>query len=135
MGKSLHAQIHWIASIGPSWLSREADFVGEVAWNRRLSISKNAAAMNPNADRDAANIRFIVEPKYRQAVPGLDLSVPVGVGYGFLGNSSVVPPFLGKKVGDVSVGVNRATIPSWSSSRSRRACSSSPSSCGASGSR
>lgn len=113
VGKSLHAQINWIASLGPSFLSRETDFVGELAWNRRLSITKNAAAMNPNADRDAANIRLIVEPKYRQVIPGMDLSVPVGVGYGFIGNSSVVPPFLGNRVGDVSVGLNGSYLDVW----------------------
>lgn len=54
VGKSAHAQVNWIASIGPSFLAREADFVGELGWNRRLSVDKNAAAMNPNADRDSA---------------------------------------------------------------------------------
>ena len=113
VGKSAHAQINWIASIGPTFLSREADFVGEIAWNRRLSITKNAAAMNPNATRDASNIRFIFEPKYRQAMPGLDLSVPVGVGYGLSGNSSVVGPFLGQHTGDISVGLNGSYLDVW----------------------
>jgi len=113
VGRSAHAQINWIASLGPSFLSREADFVGELAWNRRLSITKNAAALNPNADRDAANLRVVLEPKYRQVLPGLDLSVPVGVGYGFLGNSSVVGAFSGKNTGDISVGVNGSYLDVW----------------------
>jgi hypothetical protein len=113
VGKSAHAQINWIASLGPSFLAREADFVGELGWNRRLSISKNAAALNPNADRDSANLRVIFEPKYRQVLPGLDLTVPVGVGYGFLGNSSVVGPFLGKGIGDLSIGLNGAYLDVW----------------------
>jgi hypothetical protein len=113
VGRSAHAQINWIASIGPTFLSREADFVGEVAWNRRLSITKNASAMNPNATRDASNIRFIFEPKYRQVAPGLDLSVPVGMGYGLSGNSSVVGPFMGQHTGDVSVGLNGAYLDVW----------------------
>ena len=113
VGKSAHAQVNWIASIGPSFLSREADFVGEIAWNRRLSITKNAAALNPNATRDASNIRFVFEPKYRQVMPGLDLSVPVGVGYGLSGNSSVVGAFLGKHTGDISVGLNGSYLDVW----------------------
>ncbi|WP_157264077.1 DUF1302 domain-containing protein [Azohydromonas aeria] len=113
VGRSAHAQINWIASLGPSFLAREADFVGELAWNRRLSITKNAAALNPNATRDATNIRFVFEPKYRQVLPGLDLSVPVGVGYGIDGNSSVVGPFLGKGTGDVSIGINGAYLGDW----------------------
>jgi len=113
VGKSAHANLNWIASIGPSFLAREADFVGEVAWNRRLSITKNAAALNPNATRDASNIRFVFEPKYRQVVPGMDLSVPVGVGYGLDGNSSVVGAFLGKGIGDLSVGLNGSYLDVW----------------------
>lgn len=113
VGKSAHAQVNWIASIGPSFVSREADFVGEVAWNRRLSITKNAAALNPNTTRDAANIRVIFEPKYRQVIPGVDLSVPIGVGYGLKGNSSVVGAFLGEHTGDISIGVNGAYLDVW----------------------
>ncbi|HSV47001.1 MAG TPA: DUF1302 family protein, partial [Ramlibacter sp.] len=113
VGKSAHAQMSWIASVGPSFLSREADFVGEIAWNRRLSITRNANALNPNATRDAANLRMVFEPKYRQVVPGLDLGVPIGLGYGLSGNSSVVPPFLGKKTGDLSVGLNGTYLGVW----------------------
>jgi len=113
VGKSAHANLNWIASLGPNFLAREADFVGEVAWNRRLSITQNAAALNPNTTRDAANIRVIFEPKYRQAMPGLDLSVPVGLGYGLYGNSSMVGAFLGKHTGDFSVGLNGAYLDVW----------------------
>lgn len=113
VGKSAHAQINWIASLGPSFLSREADFVGEIAWNRRLSISKNAAAMNPNATRDATNIRVVFEPKYRQVMSGVDVSVPVGVGYGLSGNSSVVGAFLGQHTGDLSIGLNGSYLDVW----------------------
>ncbi len=113
VGRSAHVNFNWIASIGPSFLSREADFVGEIGWNRRLSITKNAAALNPNATRDATNIRFVFEPKYRQVLPGLDLSVPIGVGYGLDGNSSVVGPFLGKHTGDISLGLNGAYLDVW----------------------
>lgn len=113
VGNSAHANFNWIASLGPSFLSREADFVGEIAWNRLLAITANAAALNPNATRDATNIRFIFEPKYRQVLPGVDLSVPVGVGYGVSGNSSVVGAFLGEGTGDISVGVNGAYRDVW----------------------
>ncbi|HSW24738.1 MAG TPA: DUF1302 family protein, partial [Burkholderiaceae bacterium] len=113
VGKSAHAQINWIASLGPTFLAREADFVGEIAWNRRLSITKNAAALNPNASRDASNIRIIFEPKYRQVMSGLDLSVPVGVGYGLSGNSSVVGAFLSQHTGDLSIGLNGAYLDVW----------------------
>lgn len=113
VGKSAHAQVNWIASLGPSFLAREADFVGEIAWNRLLSVTKNRAALNPNATRDATNIRVIFEPKYRQVMSGVDLSVPVGLGYGISGNSSVVGAFLGKGIGDISVGLNGSYLDVW----------------------
>ncbi|MFC3531228.1 DUF1302 domain-containing protein [Vogesella facilis] len=113
IGKSAHAQVNWLASLGPSWIAREADFLGEIAWNRMTSITKNASALNPNATRDATNIRVVYEPKYRQVLPGLDLSVPIGIGYGLSGNSAVVASFNGEKVGDLSIGVNGTYLDDW----------------------
>lgn len=112
-GKSVHAQINWIASLGPTFLANEADFVGELAWNRLLSVSRNPNAVNPLATRNATNIRFVFEPKYRQVFPGVDLSVPVGVGYGIDGNSSVVGAFQGEGIGDISVGLNGSYLDAW----------------------
>jgi len=112
VGNSLHAQISWLATLGPSFIANEADFVGEVAWNRLLSVTKNRQALNPLADRDAANIRFIYEPRYRQFFPGVDLSVPVGLGFG-IGNSSVVGAFNGDKVGDLSIGLSALYLNAW----------------------
>jgi hypothetical protein len=113
VGNSAHAQLSWLASLGPSFISREADFLGEIAWNRRTSITKNPSALNVNADRDATNIRMVYEPKYRQVWPGVDLSVPIGIGYGISGNSSVVGAFNGEGVGDVSIGVSGAYLDVW----------------------
>lgn len=113
VGKSAHAQISWIASIGETFLSREADFVGEVAWNRLLSITKNPGALTPDTTRDAANLRVVFEPKYRQVIDGLDLGVPVGFGYGLMGNSAVVGAFAGEHTGDVSIGLNGSYLDVW----------------------
>lgn len=113
VGKTAHAQVSWIASLGRNWLADDADFVGELAFNRALSITKNPDAVNPNSTRDAANVRMVFEPKYRQVSPGLDLSVPVGLGYGLMGNSRAVGAFSGKNVGDLSVGVNGSYLDVW----------------------
>ncbi len=113
VGNSVHAQMSWLASLGPSFISKEADFVGEIAWNRRTSITRNPAALNINATRSASNIRFVYEPKYRQVWPGVDLSVPIGFGYGLSGNSSVVGAFNGKRVGDLSIGVAGSYLDAW----------------------
>lgn len=112
VGNSVHAQVSWLALLPPNFLANETSFLGEIGWNRRTGITKNASALNPNADRDAWNIRMIFEPSYRQVLPGIDLSVPVGVGYG-IGNSSVVGAFNGDKVGDFSIGLNATYLDAW----------------------
>lgn len=113
VGNSVHAQMSWLASLGPSFISNEADFVGEIAWNRLTSVTRNQAALNVNATRSATNIRFVYEPKYRQVWSGVDLSVPIGLGYGLSGNSSVVGSFNGKRVGDLSIGVAGSYLDAW----------------------
>jgi len=113
VGNTAHAQVSWIASIGPSFLARESSFIGEIAWNRTTSITKNADALTKNSTRDAANIRMVFQPTYRQVWSGVDLSVPVGVGYGLMGNSSAVAAFLGRKTGDLSVGVSGSYLDVW----------------------
>lgn len=120
IGKSAHVNLSWLASIGQNWLAKEADFVGEVAWNRRLSVDKNESALDlvangGNSDdmsRDAMKTRMVYEPKYRQALDGLDITVPMGFGIGVYGNSS-----LGgnqrKGVGDMSIGLTGAYLDVW----------------------
>lgn len=113
VGNSLQAQVSWIASLGPSFLATEASWVGEVAWNRRTSISKNASALDPNTTRDAWSLRTIYEPSYRQVLPGLDLGVPVGLGYSPSGKSSVFGGFSIPHGGDISIGLNGAYLDNW----------------------
>ena len=65
--------------------------VDEVSVNTQMiSITRNPAALDPDTTRDAWGIRMVYEPAYRQALPGIDLTVPVGVGYFPKGTSSVV---------------------------------------------
>lgn len=113
VGKSAHAQVSWLATLGDSFISREADFLGELAWNRLLSITKNPGALNPNATREAANLRMVYEPKYRQVFDGVDLSVPLGLGVGLYGNSAVVGAFAARHTGDMSIGLNGSYLDVW----------------------
>jgi hypothetical protein len=126
VGNSVHANFSWLVALGPSAIAREADLLGEIAWNRMTSCTKYCdpytsqegidhpeGALNVNADRDAANIRVIYQPKYRQVWPGVDLSVPLGIGYGICGNSSVVGAFNGEGVGDLSIGLSGSYLDVW----------------------
>ncbi|HEY3565679.1 MAG TPA: DUF1302 family protein, partial [Casimicrobiaceae bacterium] len=51
----------------------------------------------------------------RQVLPGLDVSIPVGIGYDPSGNSSVVANFNGgaEHGGDMTVGVNGTYLDRW----------------------
>ncbi|SFE85800.1 DUF1302 domain-containing protein [Paracidovorax wautersii] len=113
VGRTAHAQLSWIANLDPNFISRESSLLGEIAWNRTTSVTRNRAALNPNGDRDAVNIRVAYEPQFRQVFSGVDLSVPVSVGYGFGNSSALGSAFLGDKVGNLSIGIAGNYLQVW----------------------
>lgn len=113
VGETAHAQVSWIASLGPSFLSREASFVGEVAWNTRLKVTRNEQMLNPNADKSAVATRMVFSPSYRQVLPGLDLSPTIGLGYTKGKSSAVGPGFGVDGGGDLSLGLNAVYLGAW----------------------
>lgn len=113
VGKTAHAQFSWLASLGPSFLSREASFLGEIAWNRRMSVTKNEPMLNPNADKSATATRMVYSPAYRQVLPGLDLNPSVGLGYTWGRSSAIGPAFGPDKGGDVNVGLGAVYLGGW----------------------
>lgn len=113
VGNSAHMNLSTLASFGPSFIAREASLLGEIAWNRATSITRNAAALDPNATRDAWGLRAVYTPTYRQASPGLDINIPIGIGYFPKGRSSVLSSFGPDKGGDLSVGVSGEYLSVW----------------------
>ncbi|OEC34425.1 Protein of unknown function [Pseudomonas cuatrocienegasensis] len=106
VGRSAHVNLNVLASLGPSFISNEASLVGEVAWNRLLSVTKNRNALDPDATDDAIGLRMVYTPTYRQVFPGIDLSVPLGISYFPMGKSAVVSSFGPNKGGDFNIGVS-----------------------------
>jgi len=113
VGETAHLQLSWIASLGPSFLSQEASFVGEVAWNKRVKVTHNPQMLNPNADKTATAARVVFSPSYRQVLPGLDLSPSLGLGYAWGKSSAVGPAFGVDKGGDVSLGLGAVYLGAW----------------------
>lgn len=115
VGKTAHAQISAIYLLGNSPIWDGAELLGEFAWNRTLSIDKNPNALDTNVTRDATAFRMIFSPQYFQVLPGLDLSVPIGIGYNPSGNSSAVFKFNGgvKNGGDFSIGLKGEYQKQW----------------------
>jgi hypothetical protein len=113
VGETVHAQFSWLASLGPSFLSQEASFVGEVAWNQRRKVTRNEHMLNPNADKSATALRMVFSPSYRQVLPGLDLTPSVGLGYAWGKSSAVGPAFGVDKGGDISLGLAATYLGNW----------------------
>jgi len=80
--------------------------LGELAWNRTLSITSNPDALDPNSTRDALAMRWAFTPTYFQVFDGTDLSVPMGFSYGIDGRSSAVGGFSQAKGGDYNIGLS-----------------------------
>ena len=113
VGNSVHAQVNWLATFGPSFISRESNFLGEVAWHKRTSVSENENSLDPNSTKDAWGFRMVYEPSYRQVLPGLDIGVPLGLSYFPRGTSSVIGNFGPDKGGDMSIGINATYLDVW----------------------
>ncbi|AWY39008.1 DUF1302 family protein [Pseudomonas putida] len=112
-GRTLHANLSWLSSLEPNALIPEANFLGEIAWNRVMSVSKNKDAVDPNADRDATSLRLVYEPMYRQALPGLDLSVPIGASYTNGASEALGTGFGADHGGDLNIGLKGNYLNTW----------------------
>lgn len=113
VGETAHLNFSWLASLGPSFIAQEASFLGEIAWNTRTKVTRNAQALNPNADKSATAVRMVYAPSYRQALPGLDLTPSVGLGYTWGSSSAVGNAFGPDKGGDFNIGVSGTYLGKW----------------------
>ena len=115
VGSSTHGQVSVIHTLERFPLWDGGLFLGEIAWNHRAAVTRNAAALDPNATRDAIGLRMLLAPTYYQALPGVDLTVPIGLGWNPRGRSSVIPLFNGgwSKGGDLSTGLSFEYDQTW----------------------
>lgn len=115
VGETAHLNVSTIWSLRPSTLWREALFIGEVAWNRLLSCKLHCSALDPRATRDATSVRMVFEPMYRQVAPGLDLGIPIGLGWTPKGSRSALGPvaFPAEDGGDFTIGLNGTYNQAW----------------------
>ncbi|MBO1537268.1 DUF1302 domain-containing protein [Pseudomonas sp. OA65] len=106
VGRTAHINLNVLASLGPSFVANEASLVGEIAWNRLLAVTRNRAALDPNATDDGLGLKLVYTPTYRQFFPGVDISVPVGISYFPMGKSAVISGFGPDRGGDMNIGVS-----------------------------
>lgn len=125
VGRTAHINLSTLWSLDPTALFQEANVAAELAWNRVLSCKTNCAVhdlttgqgvIDNRATRDALALRVQFEPRYRQALPGLDLGVPIGLGYVPKGGRSMAlgsGTFPASGGGDISVGINGSYLDAW----------------------
>jgi hypothetical protein len=127
VGRTAHLQLSGIYVLQPGPLWGGGAVVGELAYNRTLKVTKDIFALgpngtsvglgglDPNTTKGAWAMRMIFEPQYFQVMPGLDISVPIGLGYNFGGRSSAVANFAGgvSNGGDFSIGLKGKYQSAW----------------------
>jgi hypothetical protein len=86
-GNTLHGQVSSMTTFGASTLWERADLALEVAANERLNV-ENRSALDASRDAFAAAFQASFTPQYFEVLPALNVSVPIGFGYGLVGNSS-----------------------------------------------
>jgi Protein of unknown function (DUF1302) len=119
VGHTAHVNLSTITTVPSNFIAREASLAAEVAWNRVLSCTLNCDNIAPgpqnpfgytprdgNANRDAWGLRMVYTPTYRQALTGIDLSVPVGLSYSPRGRSGALGPAFVDHGGDMSIGLS-----------------------------
>lgn len=115
-GRTVHGQLSTIYLVPRSPLWESATFVGELAWHRLTSVTKNKEQFDSSDFTDSATgLRFVFEPSYFQAAPNLDLFVPIGTSYTH-GKSPIDPAFNNYNAdggGDMSIGLRGVYDNSW----------------------
>ena len=112
IGDTLQAQLSDITTFAPSHFWDGAELSAEFAANRLLDVTRNPNALDPTRNTFALAFRAEFEPQYFKVLPGLDLSLPLGFGYGLIGNSAV-DGSQNAKAGDVEVGARLVYRAVW----------------------
>jgi hypothetical protein len=114
VGNTAHVNLSAIFVMPTTPWFQGASLLGELAWNRATSV-KYRGSLDPNTTRDATSARVIFEPAYYQVADGLDLSIPIGLGYNIDGRSRAIFNFNGGSAhgGDFNIGVNATWRQDW----------------------
>lgn len=115
VGDTLHAQVSWIKTLGPSALWQAADFVGEIGGHKVMKVTRNEANIDNTRVRKAFGAAVTFEPKWYQVLPGTDVSMPINVSWNFSGASVVDPSFAGGAAhgGSLSLGMKFTYEGKW----------------------
>lgn len=95
----------------------DISFAGSIAGQQVVSITHNEQYFDTSKSRTAVGLRGVVTFDYYQVLPGLDLQVPIGVGWTILGRSPLPAGFntynYGDAAGDVTISVQGTYAQTW----------------------
>ncbi len=111
-GDTWHAQASVVSQFAPSRWWNAASLQAELACNDLLSITGGRGYVLPGRTHFAASAQAVLTPTYFHVLPGLDINVPVGIGYTALGRSSV-DAGQNAGTGDVTVGMSATYRAVW----------------------
>lgn len=121
LGNTFHMNLSMINLIPATPMWAGASIVAELAYNRLLGVTRDPLPppgvplpdpLNKTHTRDSTVMRLVFQPEYFQVVSGVDLQVPIGLGYGISGRSAVIQ-LIPEHGGDISIGVNADYQKTW----------------------
>jgi len=113
LGDTLHGQFSWTYTVPPvPGLPDGASLRGEAAMNHLIDTTDNGDRLSPGRTRTAAAIRTVFEPQFFQVLPRVDITLPVGIGYNFLGLSET-DPAMNRGTGDLDFGITATVDQAW----------------------
>jgi hypothetical protein len=116
IGDTLHAQVSAIVVGGATSAWDGSNWASEVAVARVLQFTENQQAFDPSRRKTAAGLRTVFSPTYFQVLPGLDISVPIGLGWNFMGRAPTTSTFNSTgadRGGDISIGITGTLDAVW----------------------
>ncbi len=111
-GDTWHAQTSIVSQLPPSRWWQGASLQAEIAANDLLGVTGGHPFVLAGRTHFAASLRAVFTPSYFQVLPGLDLDVPVGLGYTPIGRSSI-DSTENAGAGDVTIGVSATYRAVW----------------------
>lgn len=116
-GNTIHYQVSGLKVFGSTPVWNSASLAVEVGGHRLMDFNTNKGSFDTaNASRSAWGMRAVFTPTYYQVIPGLNLEVPIGLGYSPRARSPIDNKFnMGgaNKGGDFSLGINLTYRNTW----------------------
>ncbi len=112
-GDTFHVQASWSQVTGPlPGFPDGATWSGELAGHGLLAVTANPGETMPGRSRWALALRTAFEPRLFQAMPGVDVTLPLSLGYDVLGRSPL-DPSQNPGLGEFSIGVGAGIDAIW----------------------